>query len=369
MERTSMLGLVRFSFTLVESARPVGFWERNQNRQRLLPLVMDLSSKKIFGRGYERDGLYYFGDPLPSHVWGPSPVTALSQHRYYVTFIDDYTRCTWVYLMRNKSEVFSHFTHFLQMIKTQYNTVVRNIRSDNGREYITNEFRAELNKCGILQQLTCPYTPEQNGVAERKNRYIMSVVRCLLRSMGVPKYFWHMAVLTATYLINWTSSRVLQGKAPLHILQPTSTLFPIIPASLGAHVLFKIEAPPVPNLMIRPYVVFSSDVTFLETVPFFSDSTPSPDPGSEILAADDPIPPRPLPILEPPSSPPTPNGSLPPFASQDPSPRTQAPLPASSPESGMSSPLVSDIPSPRLIRFRFLAQSMKLFRILYGCLP
>lgn len=220
-------------------------------------LLQDLTSKKIFGRGYERDGLYYFGDPLPSSasssslhvfsplmlessvlspsglkssvfsfqtldlwharlghanfqylcwlfpsfnkacqkfnfqcdvcelskhtrtsyiprmhraprafdlihsdVWGPSPVTALSQHRYYVTFIDDYTRCTWVYLMRHKSEVFSHFTHFLQMIKTQYNTVVRNIRSDNGREYITNEFRAELNKCGILQQLTCPYTPE-----------------------------------------------------------------------------------------------------------------------------------------------------------------------------------------------------------------
>ncbi|GFY96712.1 hypothetical protein Acr_11g0010180 [Actinidia rufa] len=69
-----------------------------------------------------------------------------------------------------------------------------------------------------------------------------------------------------------------------------------------------------------------SHVTFLETVPFFSDSTPSPDPGSEILAADNPIPPRPLPILEPPSSPPpTPNGSLPPFASQDPSsPRSKS---------------------------------------------
>ncbi|GFY83186.1 hypothetical protein Acr_02g0014260 [Actinidia rufa] len=67
---------------------------------------------------------------------------------------------------------------------------------------------------------------------------------------------------------------------------------------------------------------------------YFGDLLPS-HPGSEILAADDPIPPRPLPILEPPSSPPTPNGSLPPFASQDPSPRTQAPLPVSSPESGM----------------------------------
>ncbi|GFY85851.1 hypothetical protein Acr_04g0005890 [Actinidia rufa] len=428
-------------------------------------LLQDLTSKKIFGRGYERDGLYYFGDPLPSSasssslhvfsppmlessilspsglkssvfsfqtldlwharlghanfqylcwlfpsfnkacqkfnfqcdvcelskhtrasyiprmlrapsafdlihsdVWGPSPVTALSQHRYYVTFIDDYTRCTWVYLMRHKSEVFSHFTHFLQMIKTQYNTVVRNIRSDNGREYITNEFRAELNKCGILQQLTCPYTPEQNGVAERKNRHIMSVVRCLLRGMGVPKYFWHMAVLTATYLINRTPSRVLNGKAPLHILQPASTLFPIIPRVFGCTCFVQNRSPTRTKLddkavrciflgyssmskgyrcydPVTRHMYHSLDVTFLETVPFFSNSTPNP--GSEILAADEPIPPRPLPILEPTSPTPTPNGSLSPIASQDPGPRAQAPLPASSPESGMSSPFVSDIPPPR----------------------
>ena len=72
-------------------------------------------------------------DLIHLDVWGPSPVIALSQHRYYVTFIDDYTRCTWVYLMRNKSEVFFHFTHFLQMIKIQYIIVISNIQSNNAR--------------------------------------------------------------------------------------------------------------------------------------------------------------------------------------------------------------------------------------------
>ena len=119
------------------------------------------------------------------------------------------------------------------MIKTQYNTIVCHLRSDNGREYVSDEFRSELAKQGILQQLTCPYTPEQNGVAERKNRSLMSIVRCLLRGMNVPKLFWHMAVLTAAFLLNRTPSRSLQGKTPLHLLQPDSILFPILPRVFG----------------------------------------------------------------------------------------------------------------------------------------
>ena len=69
------------------------------------------------------------------------------------------------------TKIFSHFTHFLQMIKTYYNTVVLTIWSDNGYEYIMNEFRAELNKRGILQQFTYPYTLEQNVVSEQKLSY------------------------------------------------------------------------------------------------------------------------------------------------------------------------------------------------------
>ena len=145
--------------------------------------------------------------------------------------------------MTKKSQVFTHFRNFLQMIKIQFHTIVHNIRSDNGREYIMNEFRSELNKEGILQQLTCPYTPKQNGVAERKNRHIMSVVRCLLCGMGVPKYFWHMAVLTATYLINRTPSYVLQGKAPLHVLKPDCTLFPIVPRVFGCTCFVQDRSP------------------------------------------------------------------------------------------------------------------------------
>ena len=89
-------------------------------------------------------------DLIHSDVGGPSPIMAFSGHCYYVTFIDDHSRCTWVYLLKKKSNVLPLFTQFLQMIKTQYNIVVRAIRSDNGGEYISDAFCSQLNQKGIL---------------------------------------------------------------------------------------------------------------------------------------------------------------------------------------------------------------------------
>ena len=101
----------------------------------------------------------------------------------------DYYRCTWVYLLKRKFEVLYVFTTLLQMIKTQYHTMACYLCSDNGSEYLSNEFRSRLNKHGILQQLACLYSHEQNGVAARTNCSIMSIVWCLLYGMNVPKYF------------------------------------------------------------------------------------------------------------------------------------------------------------------------------------
>ena len=179
-------------------------------------------------------------DLIHSDVWGPSLVIALSQHRYYVTFIDYYTRCTWVYLMRNKSEIFFHFTHFLQMIKTQYNTVVRTIRSDNGREYITNEFRAELHKCGILQQLTCSYIPVPNGVSERKNRHILSMVRCLLQG-------WVFLNISGTWLSSLPPTLSIALPVGYYMARHRSiffsTLFPILPCVFGCTCFVQVKSP------------------------------------------------------------------------------------------------------------------------------
>ena len=129
------------------------------------------------------------------------------------------------------------------MVKTQFHTVVHNIRSDNGGEYIIDAFCSQLNQHGILQQLTCTCTPEQNGIAERKNRHIMSVVWCLLCGMNVPKSYCYMAVLTAIYVINWTPSRILHGLAPFQLLRPDIVLFSLVPCVFGCTCFVQDHSP------------------------------------------------------------------------------------------------------------------------------
>lgn len=108
---------------------------------------------------------------IHSVVWGPSPHQSLDGFRYYVHFIDDCTRYTWIFLMRNKYEVFSYFQSMCACIKNQFSSVVKCLRSDGGGEYMSTAFKTYLINNGILHQMSCPHTHEQNGVSERKNIY------------------------------------------------------------------------------------------------------------------------------------------------------------------------------------------------------
>ena len=85
-----------------------------------------------------------------SDVWGPCPITSKTRFRYFVTFVDDFSRTTWIYFMKNRSEVFSHFCAFCAEIKTQFNISVRTLRRDNGKEYMSNSFQSYMTQHGIL---------------------------------------------------------------------------------------------------------------------------------------------------------------------------------------------------------------------------
>ena len=105
---------------------------------------------------------------IHSDVCGPMSSTSLSGLEYYITFIDDYSRKTWIYFLKAKSEVFEKFKEFKALIENLSDKRIKTLRSDNGGEYTSKEFEAFCKDAGIKRELTTPYNPQQNGVVEIK---------------------------------------------------------------------------------------------------------------------------------------------------------------------------------------------------------
>ena len=97
---------------------------------------------------------------------------ARGSYLYFVTFIDDYSKYGYVYLMKYKSETFEKFKEFKAEVEKQLGKSIKTLRSDRGGEYLSQEFQSYLRDNGILSQWTPPYTPQHNGVSERRNRTV-----------------------------------------------------------------------------------------------------------------------------------------------------------------------------------------------------
>jgi transposase InsO family protein len=103
---------------------------------------------------------------IHSDVCGPMPSSSISGYVYYVSFIDDYSRKTWIYFLKTKDEVFNKFKEFKALIENLSERKIKILRSDNGGEYTSKEFVNFCKDVGIKRELTTPYNPQQNGVAE-----------------------------------------------------------------------------------------------------------------------------------------------------------------------------------------------------------
>ncbi|KMQ86061.1 retrovirus-related pol polyprotein from transposon tnt 1-94 [Lasius niger] len=141
-------------------------------------------------------------DLLHTDVCGPMQVKTPGGKRYALTVIDDYSRFTHVYLLETKSSTKIALRKYIDLVSNKFNRKPKVIRSDRGREYIDKVFTEQLEKDGIQVQLTAPYSPQQNGVAERKNRSLMNMVRCMLDDAKLPDTYWGEAISTANYLQN-----------------------------------------------------------------------------------------------------------------------------------------------------------------------
>ena len=133
-----------------------------------------------------------------SDVCGPVTPVTWDDQRYLVTFIDDYTHFTVVYLIKNKSNVLEMFQRYKAMAESHTGKKIARIRCDNGGEYKSNEFKGICEKAGIQIQYSEPYTPQHNGVAERMNRTLLEKARSMIADSKLNKGFWGEAVVQHT---------------------------------------------------------------------------------------------------------------------------------------------------------------------------
>ena len=146
--------------------------------------------------------------------------------KYFISFIDDYSRYMYIYLLHNKSEALDVFKIFKAEVEKQYNKQIKIVRSDRGGEYYgrytedgqaLDPFAKFLQENGIVAQYTMPGTPEQNGVAERRNRTLMDMVRSMLSSNPkLPKSLWTEALKTSMYILNRVPTKAV-SKTPFEL--------------------------------------------------------------------------------------------------------------------------------------------------------
>ncbi len=155
------------------------------------------------------------GELTHTDVWGPARFNATNGARYYMTFIDDYSRHCTIKLLNKKSEAAEMVKGYLAFIERHLGLLPKAIRADNGKEYINNDLKSWLNQRGILLDSTAPYSPQQNGIAERYNRTLADLIRAMLCEKKIPKVLWGTAVLHACYLRNRAYTRTLSHQTPL----------------------------------------------------------------------------------------------------------------------------------------------------------
>jgi hypothetical protein len=134
--------------------------------------------------------------------------------KYFLLFVDDFSRITWVYFLKQNSEVFDKFKIFRQLVENEVKEKIGTLRTDNGGEFTSNEFNTYCSDNGIRRQLTNLYTPQQNGVTERMNRTLLGMARSMLSFKRLSSKYWAEAIHTTIYLRNRSPTASLDGITP-----------------------------------------------------------------------------------------------------------------------------------------------------------
>lgn len=179
------------------------------------PCIEGKQKSKSFPRGQAHRSVTKL-DLIHTDLCGPMSVNSWGGCRYFITFTDDFTRKSFIYFLDRKDQttVLNTFIDFKNLVENQTGLKIKSVRSDNGKEYCNKSFENYFKQCGIVHETTVPYTPQQNGVAERLNRTLMEKARAMLKDADLERRYWAEAVNTACYLKNRSPTAALTNSTP-----------------------------------------------------------------------------------------------------------------------------------------------------------
>ncbi|GKA83570.1 retrovirus-related pol polyprotein from transposon TNT 1-94 [Tanacetum coccineum] len=150
-----------------------------------------------------------------SDLCGLMDTDSLNGNRYFFLLIDAYSRMSWVHFLKCKSDAFETFKRFKALVEKQSECSIKVLHTDNRAEFCSKVFDDTFcEHQGIHRVLTSPYTPEQNGIAERKNRTVMEMARSMLKEKKLPDNLWAEAVATVVYLLNLSPTKAVLNRTP-----------------------------------------------------------------------------------------------------------------------------------------------------------
>ena len=170
-------------------------------------------SKKPFPKGRSRRASSCL-EIIHADLCGPMQTTSFGGSRYFLLFTDDHSRMSWVYFLQSKAETFETFKKFKAFVEKQSGKCIKVLRTDRGGEFLSNDFKVFCEEEGLHRELTTPYSPEQNGVAERKNRTVVEMARSMMKAKNLSNHFWAEGVATAVYLLNISPTKAVLNRTP-----------------------------------------------------------------------------------------------------------------------------------------------------------
>jgi transposase InsO family protein len=214
-------------------------------------------------------------------IFGLVAYVSIGGNKYGFVIVDDYSRYTFVFFMKNKSKVHEIFKKFATRAQNEFDVKIKRVRSDNGTEFKNTNIEDYLDEKGIGHELSVPYTPQQNGLVERKNKTLIEAARTMLDEYKTSDSFWAEAINTACHAINRlylhklchkTAYELLTGKnltcLTLEFLVVSASFLTRSPKALSLHLkLMKVSSLVTPQTLMaivsstRPLVVLKSRVT------------------------------------------------------------------------------------------------------------